>query len=212
VNSILGAETQGSRVDESELGLLAAQTPLAANAEHKMPGARAVRSGQAATPIVRAPALLLICLLTASLSAQEPPGHWPKGPAIEQGAGPGAAVAAPSLGQKDQLTDVLPPQGRWHEPVEIAFSVTVLVFGLALIIVFTSLVRREGKGWRTIYMRLVVLTIVVTAGLFVIVAGYTQDQIAPMMGLLGTLVGYLLGKEGSPAVKPEHPGTSSPTE
>ena len=83
---------------------------------------------------------------------------------------------------------------RWHEPVEIIFSISVLVFGLTLILIFTRLVEHE-RGFRTLYMQLVVLTIVVTTGLFVIVAGYTQDQISPMIGLLGTLVGYLLGRE-----------------
>jgi hypothetical protein len=30
--------------------------------------------------------------------------------------------------------------------------------------------------------------------MFLITAGYTSDQIAPMIGLLGTIAGYLLGK------------------
>ena len=32
---------------------------------------------------------------------------------------------------------------------------------------------------------------------FLISAGYSQDQLAAMMGLLGSIAGYLLGKEGS---------------
>jgi hypothetical protein len=36
--------------------------------------------------------------------------------------------------------------------------------------------------------------LVVTAGLFLIPASYSNDQIAPLIGLLGTIVGYLLGK------------------
>jgi len=154
--------------------------------------------------------VLLISLLTTPLCAQEAPGNWPNRNAAEQPVWP-ATAAVPSNGaQAGSETGAVAPRGRWHEPVEIVFSVTVLVFGLALIVVFTNLVRREGKGWRTIYMRLVVLTIVVTAGLFVIVAGYTQDQIAPMMGLLGTLVGYLLGKEGAPTGPPIRPENSEP--
>ena len=38
------------------------------------------------------------------------------------------------------------------------------------------------------------LSIVLSVGLSLIIMGYTQDQIAPMMGLLGTIAGYLLGK------------------
>jgi hypothetical protein len=97
---------------------------------------------------------------------------------------------------------------RWHEPIEIAFSLSVLAFGFGLIVLFTRTLMRPGYRWRAVYLRLIVLTIVVTAGLFVITAGYSQDQIAPMMGLLGTLVGYLLGRDtSSPA--PEPPATTT---
>jgi len=34
-------------------------------------------------------------------------------------------------------------------------------------------------------------------------AGYSSEQIAPMYGLLGTVVGYLLGKTRSPGDKTE---------
>ena len=84
---------------------------------------------------------------------------------------------------------------RWHTVVEIALSVGVLVFGLILTSMMSSFLVR-GFITGSSFLKLFVLTTVVTAGLFVVVAGYTQDQIAPMMGLLGTLVGYLLGREG----------------
>jgi hypothetical protein len=35
---------------------------------------------------------------------------------------------------------------------------------------------------------------VVIAGLFLITADYLENQSVPMMGLLGTVAGYLLGK------------------
>ena len=50
------------------------------------------------------------------------------------------------------------------------------------------------------------------AGLFLIFAGYSQDQMAPMMGLLGTVAGYLLGKEnlsGLPAPPRDGPPPAS---
>jgi len=50
------------------------------------------------------------------------------------------------------------------------------------------------------FFKLVVLNLVLTTALALIVMGYTQEQIAPMMGLLGTVAGYLLGKgEGEAA-------------
>jgi len=87
---------------------------------------------------------------------------------------------------------------RWHEPVEIIFSIAVLGFGVGLIVLFTAKVLSKGPLWRGMYLRLVVLSIVVTAGLFALTAGYSEAQISPMMGLLGTLVGYLLGRESPP--------------
>lgn len=164
--------------------------------------------------IARILCLLSMLVFTAHVRAQDPPGHWPERNATTQpapsiGGGPAPATSG-AQGGPVPTTNVVPSQGRWHEPVEIVFSCAVLVFGMLLIAVFTSIVRHFGEGWRTIYMRLVVLTIVVTAGLFVIVAGYTQDQIAPMMGLLGTLVGYLLGKDSAPTTTPDPPRIPPP--
>ncbi|QTA83229.1 Uncharacterized protein dnl_56240 [Desulfonema limicola] len=42
--------------------------------------------------------------------------------------------------------------------------------------------------------RSVGFTLVIVSGLFLITAGYSQEQISPMIGLLGTTAGYLLGK------------------
>ena len=94
--------------------------------------------------------------------------------------------------------DAVPGGGEvgGHRSIEIVFSVAVLVWGFLLIGGLTWVMVRSGQFWNATYLRLCVLAIVVTAGLFVIVAGYTEQQIAPMMGLLGTLVGYLLGKGG----------------
>jgi hypothetical protein len=48
------------------------------------------------------------------------------------------------------------------------------------------------------------VTIIITAGLFLMTAGYSSEQIAPMYGLLGTVVGYLLGKTRSTDAKNEN--------
>ena len=38
---------------------------------------------------------------------------------------------------------------------------------------------------------------IITGTLVLITAGYTNDQIAPALGLFGTIAGYLLGRKGS---------------
>jgi hypothetical protein len=146
-------------------------------------------------------ALLVLCLAAPLAGAQERPDHWPVARPAAERAGPadGETLTLPQSADGEQVTRMLAGTKRWHEPVEILFSVVVLAFGVGLILLFTNKLLAQGAAWRGMYLRLVVLTIVVTAGLFVITAGYSEQQIAPMMGLLGTLVGYLLGRESPPA-------------
>jgi hypothetical protein len=147
--------------------------------------------------LVRLLALLVSLALASPLAAQLEPVRGGSGPATVERL-QGSDTSAPGT----ILLDGSPT--RPHTTREIVFSVGVLFFGLVLVLLFTQRLLKEGTAWRGTYLRLVVLSIVVTAGLFVITAGYDQDQIAPMMGLLGTLVGYLLGRESSPP-PPEPP-------
>jgi hypothetical protein len=84
----------------------------------------------------------------------------------------------------------------------IYLSLGVLAFGLVLVI-FTGIVALKKKeGWDKEATRIFTVSVIVTAGLFLITAGYTDQQIAPMFGLLGTIVGYLLGKSSQNEEKP----------
>ena len=86
---------------------------------------------------------------------------------------------------------------HFHSNVEIALTIGILIFG-TLLMGFEMLLVFKQPGWSTdATLKLLGLTLVVTAGLFLIVAGFDQIQIASMMGLLGSLAGYLLGKEHS---------------
>lgn len=81
--------------------------------------------------------------------------------------------------------------------IEIYLSLGVLAFGLILII-FTGIVAlKRNSGWDPEATRIFAVSVIVTAGLFLITAGYSDQQIAPMFGLLGTIIGYLLGKSTS---------------
>lgn len=77
---------------------------------------------------------------------------------------------------------------------EIYLSLGVLVFGLILVIFTGILAFKRGTGWDYEATRVFTISLIVTAGLFLITAGYSDQQIAPMFGLLGTIVGYLLCK------------------
>ena len=41
------------------------------------------------------------------------------------------------------------------------------------------------------------LSLIIVAAIFLVVVGYTSEQIAPVMGLLGAIAGYILGSKRS---------------
>jgi heme/copper-type cytochrome/quinol oxidase subunit 3 len=86
------------------------------------------------------------------------------------------------------------PELSGRTSTELYLSLGVLVFGLLLIGLQVLVMLKTAKGWETHSTRMVGLTLVIVSGLFLITAGYSENQAAPMIGLLGTIAGYLLGK------------------
>jgi|WetSurSiteA1Bulk_404760.scaffolds.fasta_scaffold48769_2 hypothetical protein len=84
------------------------------------------------------------------------------------------------------------------EQIEYAKTMSkyILAYGAALSL-FAGIIALKTRGWSQEATKVFTVTVIVTAGLFLMTAGYTSEQIAPMYGLLGTIVGYLLGKSGS---------------
>ena len=73
-------------------------------------------------------------------------------------------------------------------------SISVLAFGLIVLMCEMAIIWRSAKAWSPLSVRIVGLTLALTIGLFLIPAGYTEKQIAPLMGMLGTAVGFLFGQ------------------
>jgi hypothetical protein len=76
----------------------------------------------------------------------------------------------------------------------LKLSFGVLAFGLLLVILMGFIIYKKNSKWDQEATRIFAVSVIVTAGLFLIAAGYSDQQIAPMFGLLGTIIGYLLGK------------------
>ncbi|MEZ5103776.1 MAG: hypothetical protein R2757_04735 [Draconibacterium sp.] len=80
--------------------------------------------------------------------------------------------------------------------LEFTLSILVLIFaflvlGMVIYLVKVNKIESENS------IKIVLITLIITATLFLITAGYSNDQIAPAVGLLGTIAGYLLGKENN---------------
>lgn len=77
---------------------------------------------------------------------------------------------------------------------ELMLSIAVLVFTLLLVGAVAGVTLRRGQGWSPTTTKLFIIVLVVGGSLFLLTAGYSQDQMTPIIGLLGTIVGYALGK------------------
>ena len=91
-----------------------------------------------------------------------------------------------------------PPMGTssdigWMSSLEFWLSICVLAFGLlAILVELKVIINREFKPDDAIKM--LAVTLIVISTLFIITAGFDSEQIAPAMGLFGTVAGYMLGK------------------
>ena len=102
------------------------------------------------------------------------------------------------LSSATSATSAPPPPAQsaaswWSVTDAMTISVIVLIFGFLVILLATYLIR-VGKNTESV-LRIFGTILIVLVAVFLVVAGYTDTQIAPVMGLLGTIAGYLLGKD-----------------
>ena len=84
------------------------------------------------------------------------------------------------------------PESWWSTTNAMTMSSVILAFGVVVLVLATFLIR-GGKSAESVLATFGTILIIVVA-VFLVVAGYSDKQIAPVMGLLGTIAGYLLGK------------------
>ncbi len=90
-------------------------------------------------------------------------------------------------------------------PMEFWHSMIILIFGVLIISIEVYLIIRGQIEAKDI-MKYIVVTLIITCVMFLITAGHNNNQIAPAMGLLGTIAGYLLGKGSNNNEKSENAG------
>ena len=109
---------------------------------------------------------------------------------------PAVANAGEEFGQ-----NLLNAPGSSFSLEEIQLTLIIFVFGLIATGIFYLLVKTEKA---TPYlMRIYVVIILVFGSLLVISSGYAINQTAPIIGLFGTITGYLLGRSDRPDNRPD---------
>lgn len=139
---------------------------------------------------------------------------------------PGASATPSGVGQEQRITNPPPPSGQSPTSVETAkptqprgyvtyktpyeFWLTGLAIALVVTMaIMLCVMAAMGKLTQEFYKAFLILVVVFSA-LFLIVAGYTDTQTAPVFSLLGTIIGYIFGRSatgttGEPAGNPPAP-------
>jgi hydrogenase/urease accessory protein HupE len=87
--------------------------------------------------------------------------------------------------------------GGLHTTQEMQLTFTIMGFGLVALL-FLYLMSRQ-RHIPPFVLRVYVITIIIFGTLAVVASAYTNDQIAPVVGLFGTIAGYVLGRTDRPA-------------
>lgn len=97
---------------------------------------------------------------------------------------PGAPPKAPTPGSNFLSTS------------EGELSIVVIGLGLAVIMALSVILYKKDATADSA-IRAYALILIITGTIVLICAGYSNDQIAPAMGLFGTVAGYLLGRKAN---------------
>jgi len=88
-------------------------------------------------------------------------------------------------------------------PYEFWLTCIILIAGLLFAYLTTTFIRQTSQQKLEVATRAMTIIFIIIATMILITAGYSNEQIAPAFGLLGTIVGYILGRG-------ERPSQSSP--
>jgi len=102
------------------------------------------------------------------------------------------SLASPSAGEARTASH----PSAWSPELVSHLSLGIGIFALGsfALVAFLLWKRRNAEQ----VLRTFGILIIVFAAVFLVIAGYSDTQITPVIGLLGTIVGYLLGRRIEP--------------
>lgn len=84
--------------------------------------------------------------------------------------------------------------GWWSTKNAMTMSASVLLFGAFVLVVLLRHIKNNDIMENE--AKLFMISLIVWSTLFLVVSGYGDTQIAPVMGLFGTVIGYILRGSG----------------
>jgi|GEM_PF-1580686 len=116
------------------------------------------------------------------------------------------------VGQAPALFSQRPDESRHWTSIEIVLSFSVLVFGAMVFALQTWLIVRMPLNWTpNAILRFNGLTLIITGAILLVTAGYSNEQMTPVIGLLGAFAGYLPGSVDKPEANRPEPRPSDET-
>ena len=82
------------------------------------------------------------------------------------------------------------PSG-WTANYSLSLAVGILVFGLIIFSIMAWLLSRRHDHMAV--LKVCALPLIIVSAIFLVIVGYSTEQIAPVLGLMGSVAGYLLG-------------------
>jgi membrane associated rhomboid family serine protease len=107
---------------------------------------------------------------------------------------PGALTDRPKPALVGQVPGHLADQQPWSQDLVMFLSVSVLSFCCLILIMATILLWRVGAAPQQVLRIFGVIAIIALSALLLVV-GYNNEQLTPIVGLFGAISGYLLGKD-----------------
>ena len=97
---------------------------------------------------------------------------------------------------------------EWTPQLVTELSLGLAIFAMVALILAATLIAKRRNAEQV--LRTFGILVIIFAAIFLVIAGYSDTQITPVIGLLGTIAGYLLGRriepnQGDEKTKPEAP-------
>ncbi|SDW63394.1 hypothetical protein [Nitrosomonas communis] len=96
------------------------------------------------------------------------------------------------------VSDAVSPIGQpWTDTLVKYLSISVLAFAVIVLVLCTILLWRSNASASEVLKVFGIISIIGLSALLLI-TGFSNEQLTPIVGLFGAIAGYLLGKEAKP--------------